>query len=417
MIRKLLLYFLTFSILFSSIFSAYTLATSCPTGYTYEQCINYLNQISSKLKKESSNLNSQISNEQYNQLSLQEKINYIEGQIKKSENEIKQLEVDIETKGVEARILDRDIQELQTNIDTISQEVDKLDSAIQKRVSLTYRYSFITPLEIFLESSNFDSLLRRFKYLVETRKKDKVLLEELSDKSNVLKEEEKVLGDKRVELEKKRVEIEDTKSDMFAQKVNLQTQQNQKSVLLAESERKEAELRKKLDQNRLAQARLDRAIIEYIIKNSGKAIYGGSVTRGQAIGTMGNTGLSYGAHLHYSISSTKQIGYGNINPANGYLKIGPDYWAKSGTWKYYYVRSNAYLLPLAGTVILTQDAHQGQAIDMVSLLGEGALVLASKEGKVYSGTDQYGGKYVWIDHPDGKRTTYLHLKSVYVKKI
>jgi peptidoglycan hydrolase CwlO-like protein len=392
-------------------------ADACPSNYTYSQCINYLSEQSQKLKNESNKLSSKISNEDYNQLTLQQKINYIEDQVKASENQIKSLELNIETKNVEIRILSNDIEILQNDIGTASQEVVTLKSIINKRMSLTYKYTFISPLEIFLESSNFDSLLRRFKYLAETRGKDNQLLETLSVKVSHLKVEETALANKKREVESKLSEIEKSKLDIFTEKVTLEKQKTQKSILYAESQKKEAEYISQLNKNRKAQARLDSAIIAYIIKNSGNSVYGGTVSRGQAIGTMGNTGLSYGAHLHFSISSKKQIGSGNIDPTKGYLKVGPDYYAKTGSWYYYYVRSGTYQLPLAGSVIITQDAHQGLAIDMVSLQGEGALVLAADSGKIYSGKDQYGGKYVFIDHPSGKRTTYLHLKSVYVTKL
>lgn len=408
------------------VFPVMAVDTTCPSHMSDAQCLAYLQQQSQALQNQKSNLNSKIGIEQYNQLSLHEKINYIDSQIASSEAQIKKLELEIETKNVEIRILGRDIVELQNNIDTVSQEVHKLDSAIQKRMSLTYKYSFITPLEIFLESSNFESLLRRFKYLVETRKKDKELLEELSQKAEILKQEETVLAEKKVSVEMKRNEVEEDKTELFAEKESLTKQRDEKSYLLSLSQQKEADYNAKLATLKKQEDKITAQISNLIFNlySKGQLPTNTPVNKGDIVGFQGHTGLAFGSHLHFELRKNGAV----INPYSS----GHFVWS-NGSGSSRFPEDNA---------IITQFPHSGySAIDMVSgsdylyqrgdkyytkgvscygyrvpagyynLNGEGAPLRAIRNGKVSKVfTDACGGKAVIVDYGNGLTSMYLHLR-------
>lgn len=401
----------------STIIPASAAVVTCPANLSDLQCLDYLRQQSADLKKQGQQISEDLSNERYQQLSLSQQIEYMENKIKESEQQIAEMEVDLEAKNVEIKILTSEIEKTTEKIETVMQEKVKLENSINKSVSISYKYSFMGPVELLVKGSSFDTIFRKMKYLVESRKNDKVLLEQMKEKETILDQEEKVLAENQLSLETKRKEVEENKTSLFKENETLASQKVTYAALLQESKQKESELIAELKKNSSAQAAYDAAIIAYIQKNSGLMINSGPVPAGAIIGKMGSTGCSSSAHLHFTIEKTSQpLGYASISPWN-YLKLGPDYWTSYDGWIYYYIRSGSMNVPLSGKVVITQDLHVGydggmdKAVDMYSLDGAGAFVLAAAAGTLYKGTEPIcGGKYAKVVHPNGTETLYLHLQ-------
>jgi peptidoglycan hydrolase CwlO-like protein len=397
-------------------------AASCPDYMdpSSVECLDYLRDQLNDLSKTNQNIKSQLSNEEYKQLTLTQKIEYIENQINQTEKVIKSLEIEIAAHNIEISILEEDIEDAEDSIALSKQEITQLENYVNQRITESYKYSFIGALEIFLDTKNFEDVLRKTKYLISTRERDAQQLESYTLLVKDLEKEEEELSSQKAELQAKRLEMETQQEDLLVEKNNLDDQRDERARLLAESKRKAAELETTYIANTKKLADLDSAIIEYINKYGDQAVNSGYVTEGTWIGRMGNSGLSGGDHLHFSVNNgSGDLCGGNIYILDGYLIQGKASWLENiwGTgWAWPYVHAGTMRMPIAGPyVIMSQNYHHGTAIDLISYKSDytknwGAPIYAVMNGTLYKGVDGYGGKYAYILHDNGWRSCYLHLQ-------
>ncbi len=404
-------------------------AASCPSSMdpNSQACVNYLRDQLALLQKQQGTIQSQLNDEQYKQLSLEEKISYINNQISQTENLIKSLEIEIAAHNVEIKLLEEDIQEKVDSISILKQEISVLESTVNQRITESYKYSFLSPFDLFLDSKSFSNILRKTKYLVVTRAQDIASLEDYSQKATALKKEEDELSIQRTDLQTKQDAIVSEKTDLNNQNNTLNSQVIEKNNLLEQSKIKEAQLVTAYQQNMQKLSDLDKAIITWINNHPGNIAQRGWVGTSDAIGRMGNTGCSEGSHLHFGLNSGKKYSgwgyfYSDINLfSNGYIRKGGNsflYWS-ADNWYSPLLYSGSTRLPLAGNYILmTQTEHQGNAIDMVSYSqnawgykNEGATVYPIMAGELFTGTETVcGGKYAEVHHSNGMVSIYLHLQ-------
>jgi peptidoglycan hydrolase CwlO-like protein len=384
------------------------------------ECLDYLRDQLNDLSRENSNIKSQLSNEEYKQLSLSQKLEYTANQIEQTEKVIQSLEIEIAAKNIEISILEDEIEEAEDSIALSRQEIDQLESTVNQRITESYKYSFVGALELFLDTKNLDDILRRTKYLISTREKDAEQLEDYTKLVKQLEKEEKKLNEQKSDLQATRLTMEEQQEELLLEKENLDKRKAEREWLYAESKRKSAELEAQYIANTKKLADLDNAILEYIEKYGDQAVNSGYVSAGTWIGRMGNSGFSFGDHLHFAVNNgSGRLCGGNIYILNGYLKQGDPSWLENvwGTgWAWPYVHAGSMRMPIAGPyVIMSQNYHSGTAIDLISYKSDytknyGAPIYSVMEGQLYKGIDQYGGKYAYILHPNGWRSCYLHLK-------
>jgi peptidoglycan hydrolase CwlO-like protein len=417
---------------------SYASASACPESMPNEERLECLKQEMSKIETQKQSVEGSINAENFEQLTLYEQVNYLSSMVEETELKISEIEIDIETKNLEVLLLGETILELQNNIDTLLQEINRLELTMNDRTVTSYKISLMSPVEIMLESHDLETMMRRIKYLLEMKKKDREILVEMKGSRSELEEEEETLAQMRSEVQEKRNEIENQRSELAEERANLESQKEQQQFLLAESQQREQEYLQQLEQLRALEAQANQQIAQLIMQmyEQGQLGDGTKVDRGDYIGQQGHSGYSYGSHLHFSVNDgTNYTGWGyfwgNVNP-------------------YSYINSS---IPLPESLV-TQGYHQGLSIDLISttagnqlddiygkcwqnpttnqcyyanrgsitcdpdfegwlsLEGEGAPIRSVSTGKVYYGTENYcGGKFAMVvEDGTGYVSIYLHLK-------
>jgi len=407
-----------------------TNATSlCPSNMnpSSRECLDYLRAKLAEANKQQSLLSKRLADEQYQQLSLQEKITYITSQVAETERVINTLHMEIAAQNVEISLLAKEIQTKEDQLSILKQEINILKEVVNQRIKESYKYSYIGFFELIMDVKNIDTVLRKTKYLIETRVEDKNSLDQYGKRTEQLEQEEILLAKERAQLQIKRNDIEVEKMKLVEEKNSLASQKAEKDRLFAESQRRGREILAQLDTYRTMQSSFDNAIMEYIAAHGDKMANFGWVTKGTWIGTVkeGSSACSTGTHLHFSIDtigSSAWNGCGKVNTFAGHLVKSTDYWWMSASgWKYHYITSGSMRVPLGGTVILTGDgsthATRGScsaprfAIDITSTLWTNIPVYAAMDGNLRKGIDSCGDQYAVIENPNtGLRTAYFHMK-------
>jgi len=413
-------------------------STSCPESMPIQERYTCLQNELNKLESSQGSLQKKLKNEDYQQLSLSEKIKYITTQIAQNEKVIETLQIEVLTQDIEISLLSEEITKMEDDLNILNQEIKVLERVVNERVRESYKYSYVGALEFLFDVKDLDSILRKTKYLIETRLRDKDSLEAFAEKTDVLEDEELLLTTQKAELQIKRNTMEEEKARLEEEKKNLDIQKAEKATLLAESQRREAAYKQELAETTAMISSIDEKISDIVIAlfNSGGLGNGSPVSAGNIVGFQGHTGCSFGSHLHFEIRDRY-----NVKKDPSLYLNGGAYWSL--------ISSKIYLSPLDGARITQTYKTTHRAWDMVSttkgiqdgstytvpsgicyavdnyiatqgrnwayLTGEGAPVKAVASGTVYYGLyqtnlPQYPSKYALVVHSDGNKSFYLHLK-------
>jgi len=312
---------------------------------------------------------------------LVNQIKYLDTQYSLTELKIKQTEASIVQ-------LQTEIADLTIKIKELDVSLNQLTAVFIEQINQNYRLNKRLPYISILFTGNFNHFFEQYKYLTRAQKSSQDTLLEMETARSNLDTQKQIKSQKQKDLSALETKLE-------VQKKDLGNQKKSKLVLLTITQNDEARYRKLKTQ---AETELSSLL-------AAKFVGSRQVNRGDALGLMGNSGYSFGDHLHFGLYNLREdnlskwsyfddidaLDYlkNHVWPMNSPLEITQE----RGRTKYSYLYADRF--------------HHG--IDMVST-NKTVRTVENGVAYFYRNPGSSLGNHVKVFHPDGKMTLYLHLQ-------
>lgn len=311
----------------------------------------------------------------------------------------------------------KEIGLLTSKIEGLDGSLNHLSKMLINRIVDGYKKRSVSIFSVILDSDNAFDLFNQVKYLKTAQNNNQKVIIQVQSTKNNFEEQKKI----REEKEKKLNELQNT---LAQQKIDINNQKIAKEKLLADTQNDE-----KKYQQLLADAQRELSQIQQAAKilQDAKPV---DVKRGDFIGLQGNTGYSFGDHLHfgvYNYSSIDQISSSNwyhnnwVDPSevlssrtvrwNTGCETSSDRTIGNGNFEW--PMNLSEISQGSGYTCYSNAYYRGNPHPAWDMWGPiGTSIKASEEGRAYFCRNCLGdgGNGVFIFHNNGKMTLYWHLQ-------
>ena len=334
---------------------------------------------------------------------ISEKENYNATLTSKIENLDEKIEVTREAiDDANAKIADS-----QKKIDQGNKDIEDQVDALCQRLRTIYMAGSASDLEIILGAKDFSDLIDKMTLVKNLSKKDQELIDNINGKLTVINKEKAELEKNKADLEKNEASLDKDLKDL--NKTLEENKEVLKDLKIKSDEAKNIIANTNNDKAR-AEAQLAQQTAADEAARSASQNPGGSSAGNSGAGSGSSGGSSY---TPPSSSSSYDDDPGAPPSSGGYTWPTPGFYYLSSQWNEDRTTYNHGAIDIAGGGIM------------------GARVVAADSGTV-AYTNSYCphnwgkfsscgcgggyGKYVWINHGNGKETIYAHLSSLAVSE-
>lgn len=353
-------------------------------------------------------------------LEAQSKANTLSNTIGILNSQINVLTLQINQTLAEINNLEKEIVNLGARIEGLSMSLDKLTDVLIKRVSADYKRTRSNPFLLIFSKNNLNNFISDYKYLQKAEAQTATAMARAEEQRFNYDQQKTIKEEKQQELEKKRLKLNSQKQDLDNKKF-------EEENLLSQTKNDEKRYQQLLAEAQKELRQIAAAANLVIREGAGVA-----VTKGEVVGTMGNSGYSTGDHLHFGVYKYDYNSFNNSsnwyysNHVNPLDKLGSKtiLWdtscrydasgsqnAGNGDWEW--PMTNARITQSYGGNTCYNWMYGGKthpALDMVAI-GD-ISVKSVADGTAYFCRNCLGdgGNGVFIFHADSYMTLYWHLK-------